>query len=61
MDKWVALLKSRRFWVAVGGVAAVLLSDTIGISEEDTTKLVAIIIGWFFTQTLRPTHGVMKP
>ena len=56
VDKLKALVKSRRFWVAVGGVVTVLLQDTIGIPEETANTVVAIGIAWNVGDSLRTTE-----
>ena len=56
VDKLKALVKSRRFWVAVGGVVTVLLQDTIGIPEETAQSVVAIGIAWIVGDSLRTTE-----
>ena len=56
VDKLKALVKSRRFWVAVGGGVTVLLQDTIGIPEETAKSVVAIGIAWIVGDSLRTTE-----
>lgn len=56
VDKLKTLVKSRRFWVAVGGVVTVLLQDTIGIPEETASSVVAIGIAWIVGDSLRATE-----
>jgi|TARA_R100001129_G_scaffold55164_1_gene37961 hypothetical protein len=56
VDKLKTLVKSRRFWVAVGGVVTVLLQDTIGIPEETASSVVAIGIAWIVGDSLRTTE-----
>ena len=45
-DKIKSLLKSRRFWAAVGGVIAVCLQDTVGLDETTTNSIVAVAVAW---------------
>lgn len=49
------LLRSRRFWVSVGGVAAVVLRDRLGIplSEDQITDIAILIGGWVIGESLR--------
>jgi hypothetical protein len=56
VDKLKTLVKSRRFWVAVGGVVTVLLQDTIGIPEETANSVIAIGIAWIVGDSLRTTE-----
>ena len=56
-DKVVALLKSRRFWVAAAGVIAVVGSEIFGV-EFDTEQIVGVTtIGaaWIIGDTVRET------
>lgn len=55
MDKITALLKSRRFWIAVAGVVAVALHDTLGLDEQQTLELAGIVIAWILGDSLRET------
>ena len=56
VDKVKALVKSRRFWVAVGGVITVVLQDTLGIDEGTATSLVALGVAWIVGDSLRVTE-----
>lgn len=56
VDKVKALVKSRRFWVAVGGVVTVVLQDTLGIDEGTATSLVALGVAWIVGDSLRVTE-----
>lgn len=51
-----ALLKSRRFWVAVFGVLAVALHETIGLDPNVVEPIAAIAITWIVGDTLRKTE-----
>lgn len=50
------LLKSRRFWTAVGGVVVLVLHETIGVDEATANGLVAVAIAWIVGDSLRPTE-----
>ncbi len=57
MNKFASLLKSRRFWVAAAGLAAVVGQEAFGI-QLDTEQLVAvatIIVAWIVGDTIRET------
>ena len=56
VDKFKTLVKSRRFWVAVGGVVTVVLQDTIGIDEGTAHSLVALGVEWIVGDSLRVTE-----
>ena len=53
-DKLQGLIKSRRFWVAVAGIA-VTFSDTFGLGlEPDTMQHVVLLLGaWIVGDSLR--------
>tara|TARA_R110002020_G_scaffold281131_2_gene496866 strand:+ start:1322 stop:1501 length:180 start_codon:yes stop_codon:yes gene_type:complete len=53
-DKLQGLIKSRRFWVAVAGIA-VTFSDTFGLGlEPDTIQHVVLLLGaWIVGDSLR--------
>ena len=56
-DKIQGLIKSRRFWVAVAGVA-VTFSDTFGLAlDPDTIQHVVLLLGaWIVGDSLRVTE-----
>jgi hypothetical protein len=53
-EKIKTLLKSRRFWTAVGSVVVVILNDAIGIPEETANTIAAIGVSWIVGDSLRP-------
>lgn len=55
-EKIKTLIRSRRFWVAVGGVVVVVLNDTLGIDEGTATSLVALGVAWIVGDSLRLTE-----
>ncbi len=55
MNKILSLFESRRFWAAVAGVAVVILSDTLGMSQEQATKIVALLGAWIVGDSLNKT------
>tara|TARA_B100001939_G_scaffold225054_1_gene193772 strand:+ start:4392 stop:4565 length:174 start_codon:yes stop_codon:yes gene_type:complete len=56
VDKIKSLVKSRRFWTAIGTVVTVALQDVIGIPEETATSIVAVAIAWIVGDSLRTTE-----
>ena len=57
MNKVTSLLKSRRFWVAAAGLAAVCSQEVFGVTL-DTDQLVAvatIVVAWIVGDTVRET------
>ena len=54
-DKLKSLIKSRRFWVAVGGVIATTLQDTLGLTEDQTQMIVGLLVTWIVGDSLNKT------
>ena len=40
----MSLLKMRKFWLAVGGVLAVAVSQYLGVEEAKVNEIVAIVV-----------------
>ena len=55
-EKIKTLIRSRRFWVAVGGVVVVVLQDTVGIDAGTANSLVALGVAWIVGDSLRLTE-----
>ena len=55
MEKVKALLKSRRFWTAIGGVVVVAAQETLGLAPDTTNRIVAIAVAWILGDSLRVT------
>jgi hypothetical protein len=53
------LLKSRRFWVSVGALAAVVLKERLNIplSEEQITDIAILIGSWVVGESLRSSSA----
>lgn len=53
------LIKSRRFWVSVGAIAAVVLKDKLGLplSEEQISDLAILIGSWVVGESLRSSSA----
>ena len=53
------LLKSRRFWVSVGGIAAIILKDQLKLplSEEQISDLAILIGSWVVGESLRSSSA----
>tara|TARA_Y100001970_G_C14226533_1_gene856032 strand:- start:87 stop:260 length:174 start_codon:yes stop_codon:yes gene_type:complete len=56
VDKLKALVRSKRFWTAVGTVVTVALQDVVGIPTETATSIVAVAVAWIVGDSLRPTE-----
>ena len=54
-EKLGALLKSRRFLLAVAGVAAIAAKELFGLDEASTLSIAGIVIGWIVSDGVRPT------
>lgn len=54
LDKLSPPFNSKRFWMAVAGVLAVALYERLGLSEEQTLQIAALIIAWIWGDTTRP-------
>jgi hypothetical protein len=55
------LIKSKRFWVAVSGLAVVVTSQFLpSIPEETVTNVVMILASWIVGETFRPVSGAVK-
>ena len=56
MNKVQALFVSRRFWVAVAGVAFVALDGLgLGLTEDQITNLFIVGAGWIVGDSIRAT------
>jgi len=47
------MLKSKRFWVAVGAVLVVVLQEQLGISPEELQQAVIVAVGWIVGDSIR--------
>ena len=56
MQKLKDLIKSRRFWAAVGGVVVVGLQDVLGLDPATANSIVAVVVGWIVSDSLRATE-----
>ncbi len=54
MDKFFALLKSRRFWAALAGVA-VVVAEPFGLSAGAVEEVVFLIMAWVVGDSLSKT------
>lgn len=44
------LFQSKKFWMAIVGVVAVVLSHFLGINEETTTKVAGVFMAYLLGQ-----------
>ncbi len=56
----MGLFKSKKFWVAVGGVAAVAVSQYFGIAEDKVNEIVAIVVSLILGQGMADFGKVAK-
>ena len=56
VEKLKGLVKSRRFWTAVGSIVVVILNDALGIPEETANTIAAIGVSWIVGDSLRPAE-----
>ena len=56
MDKVKALLKSRRFWMAVLATVAVVASEAFGLDQSQVMTIGGIVVAWIVGDTLRKTE-----
>ena len=59
LDKFKAMLKSRRFWVGVSGVAVVFADTLFGegtVNPETVQSVVLLAAAWIVGDSLRVTE-----
>jgi len=56
MNKLKSLFQSRRFWAAI--VAAVLnvIGPTVGLNEDQTLSITALVVAWVVGDSLNKTE-----
>lgn len=55
-DKINSLIKSRRFWITIGTIAAVVFKDKLGIPEDQIQAIVLAIGAWIVGESLRSSE-----
>lgn len=55
LNKFLGVLKSRRFYVALGGAVVILLHDVIGMDEQTAQNLVNLAIAWIVGDSITKT------
>ena len=56
VEKVQALFTSRRFWVAIGGVAVVVFDGFgLGLTAEQTQNLIIVLGSWVVGHSIRGT------
>jgi len=56
MDKIKALLRSRRFWMAVLGTVAVVADEAFNLDPSQVMTIGGIIVAWIVGDALRKTE-----
>ncbi len=54
MDKFVSLFQSRRFWVALAGVA-VVVAEPFGLSAASVHEIVMLAMAWLVGDSVNKT------
>lgn len=49
------LIESKRFWLSVASVLAVIFKDNINITEEQLQQIVLLVASWIVGDSLRST------
>ena len=49
------VFKSKRFWIAVSGVVAVVLQDKLPFSEDQLQQIILLAATWIVGDSLRAT------
>lgn len=62
LDKFKALLVSRRFWAASIGLVAVVAADIFGteLNQEQLLGIITIVVAWIVGDTVRETKPLVK-
>jgi hypothetical protein len=55
-----SFIKSRRFWLMIGGVAVAIFKDQLGLplTEEQINEMVLLIGAWIVGESLRSSQAV---
>ena len=56
LEKYTAALKSRRLQAVIAGILVVLLQDGLGLSEQTTLEIVALIVAWVVGDSITKTQ-----
>ena len=54
-DKINNLIKSRRFWAALAGVAIICFEDVAGLNPEQATAITSVIMAWIIGDSIKKT------
>ncbi len=56
MEKLKALVRSRRFWMAILGAVAVVAHEGFGLDENQVMTIGGIVVAWIIGDTFRRTE-----
>lgn len=56
MSKLTALFQSRRFWGAIVAAMLNVIGPTIGLSEDQTLSITALVVAWIVGDSLTKTE-----
>lgn len=56
MSKLTALFQSRRFWGAIVAAMLNIVGPTIGLSEDQTLSITALVVAWIVGDSLTKTE-----
>lgn len=57
MDRWKALLISRRFRAAAVALVAITAHDMLGMDEQEITLVAGIVMAWILGDSWRVTES----
>lgn len=55
MPKIKALFQSRRFWLSLTAVIAIVFNEAFGIPESQVMEIATIVIAWVIGDSIRAT------
>ena len=56
MNKLQSLIRSRRFWAALGGILTVAMQDILGLSETASLEIAGLIAAWIVGDSITKTR-----
>jgi hypothetical protein len=56
-----SFIKSRRFWLMIGGVAVAVFKEQLGLplTDQQITEIVLLIGSWIVGESLRSSQAVL--
>lgn len=56
MSKLTTLFQSRRFWGAIAAAILNVIGPTIGLTEDQTLSITALVVAWIVGDSLNKTE-----